>query len=148
MLGNLATKANFSTQAGKAASAGIDILGAAKMDGTNLPRAPTSAFRKRPVRLVYDKNDFWSFRMPSEKAFLLQNFDAHSMFGVRHGLQHSPHLRAQMDIDSRLLLGLVGLSFLMLGAEFKQNGKLLNLRDNFRSVTYGRFEADDFIEKK
>ena len=86
MLGKLATKANFSTSAGKIATGGVDILGATKMDATNLPRAPTSAFRKRPVRLIYDKNDFWSFRMPSENAFLLGNFDKHSIFGTRHGL--------------------------------------------------------------
>ena len=37
----------------------LDILSATRIDGSNLPRAPKSAFRKRPVRLAYDKNEFW-----------------------------------------------------------------------------------------
>lgn len=53
-----------------------------------------------------------------------------------------------MQLDNRMLLGLVGISFFMLVSDFGRNGKLLNLRENFRTVTYGRFEADDFVEKK
>ena len=100
------------------------------------------------MRLTYDKNEFWNFRLPTENNFLLQNFDKTAIFGKRHGLQHSPHIKAQMDIDTRLLLGLCGLTMVMLSCEFKRNGKLLNLRDNYRQVTYGRFSAEDFIEKK
>ena len=152
MLGKLANKAHFSTgdafkHAAKTPDT-IELLAGTKIDGSNLPRAPKSAFRKRPVRLNYDKNEFYAFRLPSENAFLLGSFDKTSLFGVRHGIQHSPHLRAQMNIDSQLLLGLCGATLTMLFFEFKRNGKMLNLRENFRKVTYGRFEADDFIEKK
>ena len=126
----------------------IELFAATKIDGSNLPRAPKSAFRKRPVRLQYDKNEFYAFRLPSEDAFLLGNFDRNTLFGTRQGIQHSPHLRAQMNIDTQLLLGLCGITFGVLFFEFKRNGKLLNLRENFRTVTYGRFEADDFVVKK
>lgn len=153
MLSKLTTsKAYFSTETAfkhAAKSEGrLNIFEASKIDGSGLPRAPKSAFRKRPVRLTYDKNEFWTFRMPSEEEFLMQNFDKQSLFGTRHGLQHSPHIKAQMDIDTRLLLGLCGVTALMLITEFKKNGLFCNLRENFRTVTYGRFEADDFIVKK
>ena len=48
-----------------------ELFGASKMDASTLPLAPKSAFRKRPVRLDYDKNEYWMFRLPSESAFLL-----------------------------------------------------------------------------
>ena len=152
MLGKLANKAHFSSfnthrHAAKTPDH-IELHAATKIDGSHLPRAPKSAFRKRPVRLSYDKNEFYAFRLPSENAFLLGSFDKNDLFGTRHGIQHSPHLRAQMNIDSQILLGLCGATLAMLFFEFKRNGKLLNLRENFRTVTYGRFEADDFIEKK
>lgn len=118
------------------------------MDSASLPRAPDSAFRKRPVKLSYDKNEFWMYRLPSENHFLMQNFDKNDLFGKRHGIDHAPKYQAQMNIDSRMLLGLFGISLLMLVGDFGRNGKMLNLRENFRSVTYGRFEADDFVEKK
>ena len=41
-----------------------------------LPKAPQNPYRKRPVKLIYDKNDFQMFRLPSEKAFLLSGFDS------------------------------------------------------------------------
>ena len=53
-----------------------------------------------------------------------------------------------MDIDQRILLGLFGLTFLAVVTDFSRGTKFTALRDNFRTVTYGRFEADDFIEKK
>ena len=125
-----------------------NILEAAAINGANLPRAPQSAFRKRPVRLSYDKNEFWAFRLPSENHFLLQNFDKSALFGTRHGLQHSPNIAEQMNIDKRIMLGLVSLTVIMVLADMPRLKKLVNLRDNYRLVDAGRFQADDFVEKK
>ena len=47
----------------------------------SLPRTPHSPYRKRPVKLRYDKNDFHMFRLPSEKNFLLSSFDYEDLFG-------------------------------------------------------------------
>eukprot|EP00353_Schmidingerella_taraikaensis_P009414 CAMPEP_0185578242 /NCGR_PEP_ID=MMETSP0434-20130131/12378_1 /TAXON_ID=626734 ORGANISM="Favella taraikaensis, Strain Fe Narragansett Bay" /NCGR_SAMPLE_ID=MMETSP0434 /ASSEMBLY_ACC=CAM_ASM_000379 /LENGTH=121 /DNA_ID=CAMNT_0028195997 /DNA_START=19 /DNA_END=384 /DNA_ORIENTATION=- len=110
------------------AAAPRELFAATKMDGSVLPRAPESAFRKRPVRLSYDKNEFWMYRLPSENHFLLQNFDKNDLFGKRHGIDHAPQYKSQMDIDSRLLLGLVGITFAMLLSDFPRNAKMLNLR--------------------
>ena len=144
MLGRISGRA-AAEKAKQAAPA--ELFAATKMDASALPRAPESAFRKRPVRLTYDKNEFWRYRLPSENHFLLQNFDKHDLFGKRHGIDHAPQFKAQMDIDGRLMYGLFGISLLMLLSDMPRNGKLLNLRENFRTVTYGRFEADDFIDK-
>ena len=35
----------------------------------SLPHAPANPYRKKPVKLVYDKNEFHMFKLPSEKAF-------------------------------------------------------------------------------
>ena len=90
MLGKVAGKAQSAANEGSkvaaAAQNNYELFAGAKMDGSNLPQAPKSAFRKRPVSLSYDKNEFYMFRMPSENTFLLQNFDKHAIFGTRHGL--------------------------------------------------------------
>ena len=152
MLSKSLQKAAFSTaEAGKAVattSDRIDVMASSRLDGSALPRAPKSAFRKRPVRFNYDKNEFYSFRLPTENYFLMQNFDTSAIFGKRYGLEHSPHIRDQMNIDSRILLGLVGVSLAMCFSDFSRNGKFCNLRENYRRVTYGRFEADDFVKKQ
>ena len=140
MFGKFAGKA--SADAAKAASTQgqrVELYAAAKIDGSVLPRAPVSAFRKRPVRLSYDKNEFWSFRLPSENNFLMQNFDKSAIFGKRHGLEHSPHIKAQMDIDSRIMKALVALSLLFVVFDMRRNASFLTLRENFRLRNQGRF---------
>jgi len=32
----------------------------------SLPNGPTNPYRKRPTKVIYDKNDFHMFRLPSE----------------------------------------------------------------------------------
>ena len=148
MLSKLTGQAASSQGSASAAAQKINIFEATKIDGSNLPPVTKSAFRKRPVRLTYDKNEFYSFRMPSEHHFLMQNFEKADIFGKRKGLEHSPNIRNQMGIDQKILYGLVGASIVMLLCDFKRNGLLLDLRENFRGVTDGRFQADDFIVKK
>ena len=63
------------------------------IDGESLPHAPKNPYRKRPVKLIYDKNDYHMFRLPSEKAFLLGGMDHNELFGARKGIDHSPHIR-------------------------------------------------------
>ena len=41
------------------------------VSANQLDEAPRNPYRKRPVKLIYDKNEFHMFRLPSEKAFLL-----------------------------------------------------------------------------
>ena len=91
MFNKLAGKA--ATNGAKAASgAQAELYAASRIDGSSLPQAPVSAFRKRPVRLSYDKNEYWMFRLPSENHGLLQPFDKQDIFGKRHGIDHSPHI--------------------------------------------------------
>ena len=63
-----------------------DALSATKVESTGLPLAPQSAFRKRPTRLSYDKNEYHMFRLPSEDGFLLGSMDRDEIFGKRKGI--------------------------------------------------------------
>ena len=78
----------------------------------------------------------------------MQNFDKTAIFGKNQGINHSPHIQSQVNLDTTILLGLLGGTVLMLLSDFKRNGKMMNLRENLRTSGYGRFEADDFIVKK
>ena len=71
-----------------------DITHGSKVQTEGLPIAPLSAFRKRPVKLTYDVNEFHMFRLPSEDGFLLGGMDRDEMFGKRKGITHSPHIQA------------------------------------------------------
>lgn len=46
-----------------------------KNEGLSLPKAPANPYKKRPVKLVYDKNEYYNFRLPSEHHFLLSSYD-------------------------------------------------------------------------
>ena len=75
-------------------------------------------------------------------------FESRDVFGKKEGLNHSPHIAAQMSVDQSLLLGAIGVTFLMVTYEMSTNAQFSTLRENFRTTGYGRFEADDFIVKK
>ena len=101
----------------------LNILEAKKVSAEGLPRAPISAFRKKPVKLQYDMNEYHMFRLPSEKAFLFGSFDYNELFGRKKGITHSPHIQAQVDIDTRLLWLIGGLSVAMMCTEFKRQAE-------------------------
>merc|ERR1719491_309994 len=126
----------------------LNILDSKKLDGSTLPIAPTSAFRKRPVRLHYDKNEYWMFRLPSEKAFLLDAFDSSDLFGKRKGITHSPHIKAQTDLDTNLLYLIGGVTLVMLATEIGRHSEFAPLRENYRNTDMGKFLASDFKDRK
>ena len=126
MLGKMMGKAGGSGSKAAAAAASetpLNILDAKKVSAEGLPRAPVSAFRKKPVKLQYDMNEYHMFRLPSEKAFLFGSFDYNELFGRKKGITHSPHIQAQVDIDTRLLWLIGGLSVAMMCTEFKRQAE-------------------------
>ena len=110
----------------------------------SLPKASQNPYRKRPVKIIYDKNDFQMFRLPSEKAFLLNGFDSQNLFGARTGLKHSPHIRAQMDLDTNLVWAYLGLSLILLMIENKRTHDIVALRRNMLDSDKGFFAVEDF----
>ena len=109
-----------------------------------LPRASANPYRKRPVKLVYDKNDFHMFKLPSEKAFLLGSFDHEDVFGKRKNTNHSPHIRAQMDLDTRLIYAMAVVMTLGVVFENKRTHNYTTLRENLYNSDMGWFKAEDF----
>ena len=95
MLGKMIAGASrrFSTT-GKESQKMYDIFDGARIDASEIPRAPRTAFRKRPVKLQYDKNEYWTFRLPSEDAQLLGPFNKEEIFGKYDGVNYSPHIKS------------------------------------------------------
>ena len=84
------------------------------------------------------------FRLPSENEFLLSGMDRDDIFGYRKGLQHSPFMQAQQNLDSNLLWAIFGLNVLMLGSVIRQNARNKTLRENYRYTDMGFFKEEDF----
>ena len=110
----------------------------------SLPRTSHSPYRKRPVKLLYDKNDFHMFRLPSEKNFLLSSYDYEDLFGQRKGINHSPHIRAQMNLDSNLVWVAVLVFGVGLVWENKRTHDFVTLRENMSNAEMGWFKEEDF----
>ena len=108
------------------------------------PQAAANPYKKRPMKLKYDKSEYFSFRLPSEQHFLLSPFDSEDIFGKRKGIDHSPHIRAQLNLDSNLLFVYFVLTVLALACELKNHDEYIALRDNLVSHDMGKFSYDDF----
>ena len=109
-----------------------------------LPKAPVNPYRKRPLKMVYDKNEFYTFRLPSEQHFLLSSYDSKDLFGKREGTNHSPHIKAQMDLDTNILWMWFLLTLVALGCEMKYQDEFVPLRENFVSSDFAKLELEDF----
>lgn len=96
-----------------------DVTAPYHVSGEGLPKAPANPYKKRPMKLTYDKNEFHAFRLPSEQAFLLGSFDTEDLFGKRKGIEHSPHIKSQMNLDSNLLWFYFAFMIVALGTEIK-----------------------------
>ena len=114
------------------------------VSGAKLPVASINPYRKRPQKLVYDKMEYQAFRLPSEGHFLLSPFDQENLFGKREGINHSPAVRAQLNLDSNLVWLYFVLTLLAFSSEFKQHDEFLNLRQGYMQANEGRFTEDDF----
>ena len=75
---------------------------------------------------------------------MLGSFDRHDLFGKRKGIEHSPHIRAQLNLDNKILASVAGLMFVMLWLEVKNTDQTVTLRENFRKSDMGKFEIADF----
>ena len=114
------------------------------VSASDLPRAPQNAFRKRPVKLTYDKTQYQMFMLPSEKAFLMQGLDHQKIFGYRKGMDHSAHLQEQVNLDTNLswlYLIIMGCGILY---ETKRSNLYTNLLENQFNSDMGHFTSEDF----
>ena len=102
--------------------------------------AKQSAFRKRPVKLEYDLNEYHMFRLPSESDALFSGMDKDDIFGYRKGLQHSPFMQYQQKLDSRFVIGSLVMSILMLNVVLKKKASIQTLRENYRYSDMGFFD--------
>lgn len=84
------------------------------------------------------------FRLPSEKAFLLSSFDSEDLFGKRKGVTHSPHIQAQVNLDSNLVWLFCSTTVVLLLLEVKRTHTMLTLRENYFNSDMGFFKEEDF----
>ena len=124
-----------------------DLYAGTRIDSTGIPRAPATAFRKRPVKLEYDKNEYYTFRLPSEDAQLLAPFDKEELFGKYDGVNYSPHIKSQVELDTKLLWVIGGITILTSLSIAGTSEEISALRLNYRMSNMGKFSADDFVEK-
>lgn len=110
----------------------------------DLPSGPANPYRKRPMKLKYDKNEFHSFRLPSENHFLLGSYDHEDLFGKRKGIEHSPHIRSQLNLDSNLVYFYIFMTFIALGLELKYHDEFVALREHYLQDGMGKFTIEDF----
>jgi hypothetical protein len=96
------------------------------------------------VKLEYDANEYHMFRLPSESDTLFSGMDKDDIFGYRKGLQHSPFMKHQQNIDSRLVWVMILGSVVMMNIAIKRKAQISTLRENYRYSNMGWFDEESF----
>ena len=128
---------------GHSSGRNYDVVKMTEMDGSHLPPAKISVFRKRPLKLKYDHNHYNRFLLPSERTFIYGWYDTEDLLGKRRNTSHSPHIRTQMDLDSNILWVWMLASIALLYLEFGYRDKFFTLRANFLLSEKGWIKEED-----
>lgn len=96
------------------------------------------------MKLEYDANEYHMFRLPSESDTLFSGMDKDDIFGYRKGLQHSPFMQHQQNIDSRLVWVMILGSVVMMNIAIKRKAQISTLRENYRYSNMGWFDEESF----
>ena len=111
---------------------------------SHLPVASRSVFRKRPVKMEYDHNEYHMFRLPSENEILLGGFeDRDDIFGKRKGMNHSPAIQEQINIDNTILLMIGFVTILQVKSAYQTFNHHKTVRENFRNSDMVRNLTED-----
>ena len=112
----------------------------------SLPASERNVFKKRATKLKYNKTDYFQHLLPSEKQHFFQgDFDIHNIFGKRMNTRHSPHIKAQIDLDDKLVLGWFIFVFVNLFIAIKQNKDVEALRTNHLNRDMGTITLENLI---
>ena len=111
---------------------------------SHLPVAARSVFRKRPVKMEYDHNEYHMFRLPSENEILLGGFeDRDDIFGKRKGMTHSPAINEQISLDNKILLIIGLVTILQVKSVYKTFHHHKTVRENYRNSDMVRNLTED-----
>ena len=110
----------------------------------SLPPAPRNPWRKTPVKLQYDRQEYHMFNLPSEQDFLMGPFDSTKVFGRKPGREHSKQTQQHINLDNNLVFLAFAFAVISMFCEFKDHENYHALRKNFYSQDMGRFSIEDF----
>jgi hypothetical protein len=116
-----------------------------ELRGEYLPRTKANPYRKAPMNVIYNYQDFGSFVLPSKREQVYGAWGFEELFGVKRWRNDSPFMREYIKVDNQIW-GIVILSLVLLTPVFwyKQR-KLEKYQDDYITSGYGKFTADDLI---
>jgi hypothetical protein len=110
-----------------------------------LPRQKINPFRKRPLRVIYDHNDFMSFVMPSRRGSVFKGWSHEELFGVKRWRNDSAFIKEYMRVDNQLcMIVFIGLLLLIPGY-INFHREVLEAMDGVLTANLGNYSSDDLI---
>jgi hypothetical protein len=113
--------------------------------GEYLPRKKINPFKKNPLQVVYDRNDFQSFVLPSKRSEVYGLWGTEELFGVKRWRNDSPFIKEYVRVDNQIFAILLLILVLFWPLYMYRQKEVIKGYDTFLTHSLGKFTADDLL---
>lgn len=114
-----------------------------ELRGEYLPRRKINPFKKRPLNVTYDYQNFNSFVLPSRRDEHFHMFNQEELFGIKKWRNDSPYIREYIRVDNQIFLIFFLIATLTAPFIIYHHRLLLEYWDNFLTSDMGALTSDD-----
>jgi hypothetical protein len=116
-----------------------------ELRGEYLPRKKINPFKKNPLQVVYDRNDFQSFVLPSKRSEVYGIWGTEELFGVKRWRNDSPYIKEYVRVDNQIFAIVLLIMILLWPIYMYRQNELMKGYDNYLTTSLGKFTADDLL---
>jgi len=116
-----------------------------ELRGEYLPRQKINPFKKNPLQVVYDRNDFQSFVLPSKRSQIYGIWGTEELFGVKRWRNDSPYIKEYVRVDNQIFAIVLLVMILLWPIYMYRQNELMKGYDNYLTTSLGKFTADDLL---
>jgi hypothetical protein len=119
------------------------ILPPYELRGEYLPRKKINPFKKAPLMLKYDRNNFSQFVLPSKRAEVFSMWGLEELFGIKRWRNDSPFIKEYIRVDNQIFVIFI-LLIVLTWPIVKYRVTVLNQGyDTFLTTNMGKYTAED-----
>jgi hypothetical protein len=113
--------------------------------GEYTPRTPISPFRRKPMSVIYDQNNFQQFVMPSKRQYVHGFIDIEKLFGIKRWRNDSPFIKEYIRIDNEIFVYSIIATVVLILFSFERFERIENYKMQILLEDKANYTAKDLI---
>ncbi len=116
-----------------------------ELRGEYTPRRPINPFKRKPMSVIYDQNNFQQFVMPSKRQDVYGFVDIEKLFGIKRWRNDSPFIKEYIKIDNQIVFICILGTLIYIAFSTERHRRIEDLKLNILLDDKGVFTSKDLI---